>query len=620
MAALATRGPSDARAVRPPCRRVAAAALLGLALLGGQVLPSSCTTMATPADKEEPAPAEAGACAEAPGSATGAPPLPDSCAGGGAGSPESSGPGPSPSLLQVASSRDSPVRVPTSAPAVSDEVEDAIKEALGVDEPTSEEPAEAGTRRAEAADEEEAPGGAGGGGGPGEGPAEAGRHRAEAADEVEVVGSVKGKTGKEACEKHDIHMEACAEIGCCRWSPETGRCWSAVKNGLCHATVHKQVVGSVKGKTGKEACEMQGFDRETCAEIGCCEWGAKTGQCWSAVKDGLCRDTDQKRASAGDDNKHKPTANKHKETAPSSHRVATKVHDNERTKADDNEHVVIVREREADDATVRDTDTIDEAGQVVDWSDNSVDIADTGCDGRTGTDCVRVDAPVSANPGRLAPRGSCQPLCKWECESSPCEGNCRPECEQPKCETRCSAVTTKGCVMECDQPQCCTVCPKTACAGAGSCPLCTTNCSKPMCRLRCPQTQDCKAICEEPKCKWRCKEPSACPVPKCRLACEEPSCLVGGSHRPIPALKQGELKVSSFVAPAGLLQLGEASTRAALYQVAAVETPEHKDGFEPTSPTVPVLVETMSEDSQPQKRTIAIPVLVRDRQKHTSQQ
>jgi len=256
----------------------------------------------------------------------------------------------------------------------------------------------------------------------------------------------------------------------------------------------------------------------------------------------------------------KPNVPKRKEYTSSSYRVATN--------SDDNDRVVIVPERDAE---------------------------------------RNADATTSGD--------ACQPLCKWECESTRCEGECTPECEQPRCETRCSAATTKGCVMECNRPQCYTLCPKRSCAGAGGCPLCTTNCSKPMCRLRCPQQQDCRGVCEEPRCKWRCKEPSTCPAPKCRLACEEPSCVLGSQDRAIPALRRGEIKVSSFVAPRGIQDFGRASPSAALYQVSADKAPDRNERAEIVSLTVPVLVETVSEDSQPNSRTVTIPVLVNDRPK-----
>lgn len=435
-----------------------------------------------------------------------------------------------PSLLQVGSSRDSsPARGPPDASTASDDVEEAIKEALGAGDEDPSTPF--------------------------------------SADDGEGDGPVKVK--KQA----------------------------AVKDKVREAT-EVEAAGNAKGKTGVEACEKNNLDRDECAAIGCCHWDR--GSCWSSVKKRLCFPADRKEGK-----KSKATVHKRKETddkAADEEEKRKKAEEKEEGKEDE---VVIVRERDADSTTVQ--EAYAEPGELgADWSDGTVDIADAGCNGRP--DCADIVSPVSAEPAQFAPAKSCKPLCKWECESTPCEGNCRPECEQPKCETRCSSVSTKGCVMECDQPQCCTVCPKKACAGAGGCPLCVTNCSKPMCRLRCPQGQDCKSICEEPKCKWHCAEPSACPVPKCRLACEEPSCLVGGGRRPIPALRRGELKVSTFVAPPSFIQ------------VAAVDEPDGRGASELASPTVPVLVETLSEDSQPNARTVTIPVLVRDDPRHTSEQ
>merc|ERR1719265_2466412 len=102
--------------------------------------------------------------------------------------------------------------------------------------------------------------------------------------------------------------------------------------------------------------------------------------------------------------------------------------------------------------------------------------------------------------------------------------------------------------MKCSEPQCWTTCPRTPCKKTENCPECQTHCGDPVCKLDCPQPQDCSTMCEAPVCDWECTNPSACPEPRCELVCDNPKdCMNGGvSTKPLPPLKDGEIKVKSF--------------------------------------------------------------------------
>jgi len=157
----------------------------------------------------------------------------------------------------------------------------------------------------------------------------------------------------------------------------------------------------------------------------------------------------------------------------------------------------------------------------------------------------------------------CTPKCSYQCTNPTCEEVCDPVCESPKCQTRCSGADLSACLMQCGQPHCAVVCPKRPCAGPG-CPACQTQCSQPMCMLQCPKAQPCHNVCEHPKCEWKCRAPDVCPKPECKMSCETPSTCMGSSFEQLPPLRQGEMLVQSFAAPASASRSSEATAAAAL--------------------------------------------------------
>merc|ERR1719456_1680892 len=160
---------------------------------------------------------------------------------------------------------------------------------------------------------------------------------------------------------------------------------------------------------------------------------------------------------------------------------------------------------------------------------------------------------------------SCNPQCKWTCQSESCEQDCNPVCNEALCTTRCKGFNMDTCKMKCEKPKCVVICPKKQCPG-GECAKCTTRCGKPACKMECGSAQQpCQNICAEPTCKWHCKTPKKCPKPECKLECEGPSCkpTAGiGSTCPcaeaaaaprmvkqLPPLAPGETEVISALAP-----------------------------------------------------------------------
>jgi hypothetical protein len=161
-------------------------------------------------------------------------------------------------------------------------------------------------------------------------------------------------------------------------------------------------------------------------------------------------------------------------------------------------------------------------------------------------------------PADLTEMSSCTPMCSYRCEERKCEEVCKPECEAPQCQTRCQQPELDECTMDCEKPVCAIQCPERQQGKE-----CGTSCQDAVCKLNCPNKQKCRNVCAQPTCNWKCSAPEDCPAPSCQLYCETPKTCSGIQHSSfgqMPPLQPGETEVSSFQAPAGLVQVAANAT------------------------------------------------------------
>lgn len=146
----------------------------------------------------------------------------------------------------------------------------------------------------------------------------------------------------------------------------------------------------------------------------------------------------------------------------------------------------------------------------------------------------------------------CAAQCTWKCDAPKCEEHCVPQCSPPVCETRCHA-NTDGCAMDCGKHECAVICPKAQLSlGQGLSDVkCHAVCQSPVCKLNCPQPQPCRNVCQEPACSFSCSAPEDCPAPKCEMVCAHPEHCMASTHKDLPELLQGEIRVGRFSAENG---------------------------------------------------------------------